>query len=49
MSVDSSSAFTNGYNKWTTNSDDAELADVIRIDGSLMEGVTTVYFSTFII
>ncbi|XP_002128174.2 RNA 3'-terminal phosphate cyclase-like [Ciona intestinalis] len=33
-----SSSFTNGYNKWTTNSDDAESADITEIDGGIMEG-----------
>ena len=32
-------SFTNDYNKWTTNSDDAELVDAIEIDGGIMEGV----------
>ena len=32
-------SYANGYDKWTTNSDDAEYADVTAIDGSIMEGV----------
>ena len=35
--------FSNGYNRWTSNSDDAELADVMEIDGSLMEGVIVLH------
>jgi len=31
--------FANGYNRWTTNSDDAESADITEIDGGIMEGV----------
>ena len=33
-------SITNGYNKWTSNSDDTELVDVTTIDGGVMEGVS---------
>ena len=31
--------YANGYNQWTSNSDDAESADMVQIDGGIMEGV----------
>ena len=34
-----SNSYANEYNKWTSNSDEAESADVITFDGSIMEGV----------
>nr|CAB3265815.1 RNA 3'-terminal phosphate cyclase-like [Phallusia mammillata] len=37
-SATASVPFTNGYNRWTSNSDDAESADITEIDGGIMEG-----------
>ncbi|XP_039266485.2 RNA 3'-terminal phosphate cyclase-like [Styela clava] len=38
MAVTPTMGFTNGYNKWTTNSDEAESMEVTEIDGGIMEG-----------
>lgn len=38
MAVAPAMSFANGYNKWTSNSDEAESMEVTEIDGGIMEG-----------
>ncbi|CAK8681373.1 RNA 3'-terminal phosphate cyclase-like [Clavelina lepadiformis] len=38
IGVSSAITYTNGYNRWTSNTDDAESADITEIDGGIMEG-----------